>query len=177
MFYLWGSCMLILLSQTADTFLLDATPSVRSLSPPCALGKCRPHTPYARSFSRTGLSTAKALVWVDPPTQDSPSSGSSTLIAFPGGGIYFWWQAGFVQSLQQRQFINTCTMVGASAGALTAVLAGCQIDMTQVYESAYAICERRNVWKQPLGLFGCWGLMPFISFLPLPSSVSLTNPL
>jgi len=25
-----------------------------------------------------------------------------TLVAFPGGGLFFWWQAGYVQSLQQR---------------------------------------------------------------------------
>ena len=34
------------------------------------------------------------------------------------------------------------------------VLAGCGVDMSQAYQAAYDICERRNIWSKPLGLFG-----------------------
>ena len=94
------------------------------------------------------------------PPEEAEGSAPSALVAFPGGGIFFWWQAGFVQALQQRRegsVLGTISMVGASAGALAAVLAACDVSMAQAFESAYRICERRNVWTQPLGLFGCWG--------------------
>jgi hypothetical protein len=39
---------------------------------------------------------------------------------FPGGGLFFWWQAGWVSA---HDFSDTARMVGASAGALTAVTA------------------------------------------------------
>ena len=90
--------------------------------------------------------------------EDLSTASSSKLIAFPGGGLYFWWQAGYVQFLQQTpKCFENSLLSGASAGSLTAVLAACGVDMDQAYESAYKICEERNVWTQPLGLMGCWG--------------------
>ena len=44
----------------------------------------------------------------------------------------FWWQAGFVQGLRREGYDLTSSgleFTGASAGALTATLAACDIDL------------------------------------------------
>lgn len=96
-------------------------------------------------------------MWVEAPAREAERP--ETLVAFPGGGLFFWWQAGYVQALQQQDanLLRSASFAGASAGALTAVLTASGVDMAAAYESAYNICEKRNVWTQPLGLFGCWG--------------------
>jgi len=43
--------------------------------------------------------------WIQPPASEDLSKSRvspSNLIAFPGGGLFFWWQAGYVQSLQEQ---------------------------------------------------------------------------
>ena len=55
---------------------------------------------------------------------------------FFAGGIYFWWQAGAVKALQELYNLDDATMAGASAGSLSAVLAGCGVDMDHAFELA-----------------------------------------
>jgi hypothetical protein len=75
------------------------------------------------------------------------------LLAFTGGGIFFFYQIGCVVALQERISLRACDLVrqeqlsacalacvcaadalrgpktGVSAGALTATLAACDVDM------------------------------------------------
>jgi len=40
-------------------------------------------------------------------------------LVFPGGGIFFWWQAGAITSLSKRIDLSTVPCCGASAGSAT----------------------------------------------------------
>eukprot|EP00879_Flechtneria_rotunda_P005137 GHRR01005419.1.p1 GENE.GHRR01005419.1~~GHRR01005419.1.p1 ORF type:complete len:218 (+),score=72.92 GHRR01005419.1:843-1496(+) len=53
--------------------------------------------------------------------------------------------------------LSKVPMVGASGGALAAVLASCEVDPQEVMESAYRMSLQHNIWEKPLGLMGCWG--------------------
>ena len=57
-------------------------------------------------------------------------------LVFPGGGIFFWWQAGAVSALSRRLDLAKVPSAGASAGALAATLAACDCDMDTALESA-----------------------------------------
>ena len=46
------------------------------------------------------------------PTHERPR------IVFPGGGIFFWWQAGAVKALQEFYDLDAYDFAGASAGSL-----------------------------------------------------------
>ena len=48
-------------------------------------------------------------------------------IVFPGGGIFFWWQAGAVKALQEMYKLEHYDFAGASAGSLSAVFCACQV--------------------------------------------------
>ncbi|CAL8470382.1 g9924 [Coccomyxa elongata] len=71
-----------------------------------------------------------------------------------GGGIGFWWEAGVVKYLQQRypSSMANWQMRGASAGALTATLAACKVDMDRAYESAKRLAEEHELFERALGL-------------------------
>ncbi|EKX38521.1 hypothetical protein GUITHDRAFT_144126 [Guillardia theta CCMP2712] len=86
-------------------------------------------------------------------------SDSRPLIVFPGGGIYFWWQAGVVQGLQKRINVDSFDFTGASAGSLSAVFAACGVDMMQAFHLAQKLAEEKNVWTRKEGLAGIWGDM------------------
>jgi hypothetical protein len=155
-----------------------APPSAKALPPPS-----------------TGLKPL-ALTLIEPPPAevfggaDEVEGGAAVpplpLLAFPGGGLFFWWQAGFVagirdqQQQQQQQQREPgegevevgssspslavllergapTAMVGASAGALTAVLAKCDVDVEAAFDSALRLCDEAEVWTRPLGLAGKWG--------------------
>eukprot|EP00879_Flechtneria_rotunda_P004485 GHRR01004739.1.p1 GENE.GHRR01004739.1~~GHRR01004739.1.p1 ORF type:complete len:311 (+),score=93.02 GHRR01004739.1:181-1113(+) len=78
-------------------------------------------------------------------------------LSWAGSGVYFWWQLGAVQYLMQHFQLSKVPMVGASGGALAAVLASCEVDPQEVMESAYRMSLQHNIWEKPLGLMGCWG--------------------
>ncbi|GAB5037904.1 Hypothetical protein NocV09_12200020, partial [Nannochloropsis oceanica] len=87
-----------------------------------------------------------------------PSSFAPT-ISFPGGGIFFYWQAGAVHYLQQHFNLREANLVGASAGALTAVLTGCDVCMPLAAERALSLSMSIALWARPLGLVGVWGAL------------------
>jgi len=81
-------------------------------------------------------------------------------LAFPGGGIFFWWQAGAVTALSRRYRLGEMPCVGASAGALTASLAACDVDMNEALDVAVRLAEERGLWTRGAwGLYGIWGPM------------------
>jgi len=84
-------------------------------------------------------------------------AGSPTTIVFPGGGIYFWWQAGAAKSLLQHYNLSKAHLMGASAGALTAALAACDIDFDRAFEVAQRLAMQYDIYDRPGGLMGIWG--------------------
>jgi hypothetical protein len=78
-------------------------------------------------------------------------------LSWAGSGIYFWWQLGAVQYLMERFDLSKVPHVGASGGALCAVIAACGVDPQSVMESAYALSLHHNIWERPMGLLGVWG--------------------
>ena len=86
-----------------------------------------------------------------------PPSQPARLL-FPGGGIFFWWQAGAITALSRRIDLSTAPCCGASAGALAATLAACDVDMELALERALALSiEARAFERGPFGLYGIWG--------------------
>ncbi|CAM9904100.1 unnamed protein product [Discosporangium mesarthrocarpum] len=93
------------------------------------------------------------------PSTISQDLASQPVISFPGGGIFFWWQAGAITALHERYDLSGTDMVGASAGALAATLAACDADMERAMDLALQLCDDNEVWERPLGLAGVWGGM------------------
>ncbi|TFJ83152.1 hypothetical protein NSK_005541 [Nannochloropsis salina CCMP1776] len=121
---------------------------------------------YAQpTFSTTRNTTPSSSFPSPSPSSFSPSPSSSfpspsfpaPTLSFPGGGIFFYWQAGAVHYLQHHFDLGQATLVGASAGALTAVLAGCAVSMPAAAERALALSMSISLWQRPLGLAGVWG--------------------
>ena len=61
------------------------------------------------------------------PTLSTRTPSTRPALYFPGGGLYYWWQAGVVERLQQSDHAGP--VCGASAGALAATLYKCGVDM------------------------------------------------
>ena len=81
------------------------------------------------------------------------------LLVFPGGGIFFWWQAGVVRALQECYVMQDFDFAGASAGSLSAVFAACNVDMRDAFDLAFRLAQEHRVWDRPEGLAGIWGNM------------------
>jgi hypothetical protein len=81
-------------------------------------------------------------------------------IVFPGGGIFFYWQAGAVTYLRENCYdLSQVSMCGASAGALTATLAASEVDYYEATELALGLASKAGVWERKGGLQGIWGAM------------------
>jgi predicted acylesterase/phospholipase RssA len=80
-------------------------------------------------------------------------------IIFPGGGIFFWWQAGVVKALQQQYDLGRrdIIMSGASAGSITCILAACSVDMDAAMDAALRLSDTAGIFTQRRGLAGIWG--------------------
>jgi hypothetical protein len=90
----------------------------------------------------------------------SPSSSSPPHLVFPGGGIFFYWQAGAVSYLREQGYnLTAVTAAGASAGALTATLTATGVDFYQATELALDMADQAGVWGRSGGLQGIWGPM------------------
>ena len=87
------------------------------------------------------------------------STQSTTHIVFPGGGIFFYYQAGLVNFLRERYDLSSCTFAGASAGALTATLTAANVDFFEATDLALKMAADAGVWDRSGGLQGIWGPM------------------
>jgi predicted acylesterase/phospholipase RssA len=82
----------------------------------------------------------------------------STHLLFPGGGIFFYWQAGVVTYLREGSYdLSKCGFSGASAGALTATLAVTGVDVYEATDLALKLAADAGVWDRRGGLQGIWG--------------------
>mmetsp|Transcript_23106 Transcript_23106/g.64063 ORF Transcript_23106/g.64063 Transcript_23106/m.64063 type:complete len:329 (-) Transcript_23106:753-1739(-) len=90
---------------------------------------------------------------------DTFASCSTTRIVFPGGGIFFYYQAGLVTFLRERYDLSNCTFSGASAGALTATLTAADVDFYEATDLALKLAKDAGVWDRTGGLQGIWGPM------------------
>ena len=88
---------------------------------------------------------------------DTSPSLSTTHIVFPGGGIFFYYQAGLVNFLRERYDLSTCTFSGASAGALTATLTAADVDFFEATDLALKLAADAGIWDRSGGLQGIWG--------------------
>ena len=93
------------------------------------------------------VASATALA---PPT--TPSTRPA--LYFPGGGLYYWWQAGVVERLQRSD--HAAPVCGASAGALAATLYKCDVDMDRARDLALEL-STPLLDRGALGLIGRWG--------------------
>jgi hypothetical protein len=90
----------------------------------------------------------------------APPSESPPHLVFPGGGIFFYWQAGAVSYLREQGYnLTAVTVAGASAGALTATLAATGVDFYQATTLALELAEKAGIWDRSGGLQGIWGPM------------------
>jgi len=79
-------------------------------------------------------------------------------IVFPGGGLYFYWQAGVITYLRENGYdLSTATLSGGSCGALTATLTAANVDFYQATQLALDLCDEIGVWDRSEGLQGVWG--------------------
>lgn len=90
---------------------------------------------------------------------DTSHSTPGTHIIFPGGGIFFYYQAGLVNFLRERYDMSSCTFSGASAGALTATLTAANVDFYEATDLALKLAKSAGVWDRKGGLQGIWGPM------------------
>jgi predicted acylesterase/phospholipase RssA len=106
-----------------------------------------PHSRYGLLLSK--VSTEDAYIDNNP---------TNTNIVFPGGGIFFYHQAGVVNFLREEGYdLSTCTFSGASAGALTATLTATNVDFYVATDLALKLAEEAGVWDRSNGLQGIWG--------------------
>lgn len=88
----------------------------------------------------------------------TPAQSHPTII-FPGGGIFFYWQAGAITYLRDEAGydFSALPLSGASAGALAATLTATNTDFEAATNLALDFCDEYSIWERPLGLFGVWG--------------------
>ena len=81
-------------------------------------------------------------------------------LVFPGGGLFFWWQAGAISGLQRRIDLSRPPLAGGSAGALAATLAACEVEMPLAFDTALQMSNEAGVFeKGAWGLYGIWGAL------------------
>ena len=110
------------------------------------------------SFSNSDLPSATIETSARPQHQQQRPH-----LVFPGGGIFFYHQAGVVTYLREQGYDLTTpsavTLTGASAGALTATLTATGVDFYQATELALQKALHAGVWDRSQGLQGIWGPM------------------
>ena len=113
------------------------------------------------AFSNTASNSARKT---DAAASDSSSSldiPQRAHLVFPGGGIFFYWQAGYIDYLRQQQYdlSTSISMTGASAGALCATLTAADVDFDTATQLALDMARDAGVWNRQGGLQGIWAGM------------------
>lgn len=79
----------------------------------------------------------------------STALSSEDVVAFPGGGLFFWWQLGWIRAAPVDFAADNVRLCGASAGSLAAVCARCGVDTEEALALALELCERDKVGACP----------------------------
>lgn len=93
-------------------------------------------------------------------SSDTDNDSDRVGIIFPGGGLFFYWQAGVIAYLQEQGYdlsSSNIILSGASAGALSATIAKTNVSPMIATEMALQMSDDVGVWERPLGLQGIWG--------------------
>ena len=108
-----------------------------------------------RSFSAAKMTRViAAILMLASCTALDPTPSTRPALYFPGGGLYYWWQAGVVERLQRSD--HASPVCGASAGALAATLYKCDVDMDRARDLALEL-STPLLDRGALGLIGRWG--------------------
>mmetsp|Transcript_6559 Transcript_6559/g.19449 ORF Transcript_6559/g.19449 Transcript_6559/m.19449 type:complete len:312 (-) Transcript_6559:238-1173(-) len=82
-------------------------------------------------------------------------------VAFPECGIFFWWQIAAVRQLSSvgRDPLSRpgACAIGASGGAITAILAACSVDADDALAAALRLVVLHGEHKRPVPLLFTWG--------------------
>ena len=83
--------------------------------------------------------------------------------------------AGAVKYLAEHFDLSKVPVVGASGGALAAVLLACGIDPDKAFDKAYQLASEHEIWTKPRGLFGIWGelIKEWLRFLLPPDAADI----
>lgn len=90
----------------------------------------------------------------------SDEQQTTSNLIFPGGGIFFYWQAGVISYLREKNYPlaqDQIKFTGASAGALCATLTAANVDFEFATKLALDKSREAGIWDRPLGLYGIWG--------------------
>jgi len=70
-------------------------------------------------------------------------------LIFPGGGVFFWWQAGTIQALKEAMDLKNgdFCMSGASAGSISSVMAACGTDLHAAMRAALHLPKKSKVYS------------------------------
>lgn len=123
-----------------------------------AVGKPR----FLRSLLPTPTASPNSVVEEQFPIQTEPllatqiPSAIRPIISLSGGGVFFFWQLGVLNYLQQHFDLAPAQFIGASAGALCSVLTACNVDPHRAVREAYRLSLENNIWERPSGLAGIW---------------------
>ncbi|CEL96975.1 unnamed protein product [Vitrella brassicaformis CCMP3155] len=79
------------------------------------------------------------------------------VVVFPFGGVFWFWQAGYADYLRTHYDLSDCRFVGASAGAISAVLTASEVPLERAVARALEIADDTDLWSRPLGVFFIWG--------------------
>ncbi|BDA50930.1 probable 1-acylglycerol-3-phosphate O-acyltransferase Pnpla3 [Coccomyxa sp. Obi] len=170
--------MSVLAQPTCDRKLLvscSAQHQLRDFTPFTDVSAFRPVTAYSRGSSgsrgrrhqlvhcratKQDVATKRRLQEQQEQATDVSTAESTIkvpILSGGGGGIFFWWEIGAVKYLQQRFDIHKWQMRGASAGALVATLAACNVDSEVAFECAHRLSMEHKLFERSLGLAGVWG--------------------
>jgi hypothetical protein len=69
----------------------------------------------------------------------------------------FWWQAGVAKYICDNYDTSNLTIIGTSAGSLTATFMSSEVCFSTAAKYAKYIEQRDQIMKNPLGLAGIWG--------------------
>lgn len=81
------------------------------------------------------------------------------VVRFPGGGIYFWWQAGAATYLMETQKVDNLPLMGASSGSIVASLMALNLSFEDAAKLAIKLGLDNSIWDNKSGLSGIWGAM------------------
>ena len=149
--------LLLVSIKTLFGFLLVLGCEAFSTTPkvlrPTPIRTSLPITTVAKANANTSTSTGKNN---DDDVDDD--FDDVTYFIFPGGGIFFAWQAGVMTYLKQHDYDlsdSSCRFLGSSAGSLMATMSALNVDLEEALQTALDLAANKyDVWDRPKGLQG-----------------------